>query len=170
MVQPLSFAYFSDLTSYQPVNSGKNLPKFRIFCDIALISKSVTIFTLFHLANTILNVCFRIKFLIEWCYIRVYGFSADLLVNSRLQRRNVLLFVFSRSIRHRGTIVRRHRNATSLCFFKSIRSNRYNTTHIIIPNWRGSFAVFGNIIYSYIVSCSDPPTSFLFRLIKLPGC
>ena len=89
-------------------------------------------------------------------YIRVYGFSVDVLLTSGLQRRNVLLNVFSRSIRHRGTTVRRHRNATSLCFFKNIRSNRYNTTHIIIPIWRGSFAVFCHIIYFYIVSCSDP--------------
>ena len=120
------------------------------------ITKSVATFTLFRLVNSILNVCFRIKFPIEWCYIRVYGFSVDILVTSGLQRRNVLLFVFSRSLRHRGTIVRRHRNATSLCLFKNIWSNRYNTTHIIIPIWRGSFAVFGHIIYFYIVSCSDP--------------
>ena len=91
----------------------------------------------------------------------VYGFSVDILVTSGsgLQRRNVLLFVFSRSIRHRYTMVRRHRNATSLSFFIKIWSNRYNTTHIIIPIWtfwRGSFAVFGHVIYFYIVSVLTP--------------
>ena len=120
------------------------------------ISKSVTTFTLFHLANTILNVCIRIKFPIEWCYIHVYGFSVYILVTSGLQRRNVLLFVFSRLIRHRYTMVRRHRNATSLSFFIKIWSNRYHTRHIIIPIWRGSFAVFGHVIYFYIVSVLTP--------------
>ena len=34
---------------------------------------SVTTFTLFHLANTILNVCFNIKFPIEWHYTNYNG-------------------------------------------------------------------------------------------------
>ena len=115
MVQPLSFAYFSDLTIKLP--TCEQLAKLAEILHFLrrCISKSVTTFTLFRLVNSILNVCFRITFPIEWCYIRVYGlFSVDVLVTSGLQRRNVLLFVFSRSIRHRGTIVRlrRHRNAT----------------------------------------------------------